>query len=131
MTPPPATAWPFTAATSGFGKARSIENNAPRLSSSASTYAGPSSTTRKSSTPAEKADSVPVSTTARTEPSLRARSNSAASASENSTVRTFAGSCAIRISAVPFSSLLWIMSSPHPSRLGATSKLVDRASSPA
>src|SRR5581483_3188853 len=61
---PPAIAWPFTAATTGFGQTNTSRSAAPSAGRNWRTYASPCSTTRTRSTPAEKIDPVPVITSA-------------------------------------------------------------------
>ena len=64
-TAPPATAWPFTAATTGFGKAKSAAKPASKCRVKSAKPAASAAKTSKRSSPAEKKRPVPVSTSAR------------------------------------------------------------------
>src|SRR5439155_12361134 len=62
---PPAIAWPFTAATVGFGKANRRSNSRDIVAPAVAMYSLPSSRTRNRSAPAEKTLFSPVTISAR------------------------------------------------------------------
>lgn len=63
-THPPASAWPLIAATTGFGQLKTASSASLSAGRNSATYAGPPSTIRFRSTPAEKHRPAPVRTTA-------------------------------------------------------------------